>query len=193
MALRSELMSADEQLARRKAFREESDFALRPALENARMNYENGVKFAEIAIKGGFALNGGALIAIPAFVALLKVDPSKVSLAPIAWALVAFTAGLVFAWLSSFFAYLSARRAEAACLASYEATMLRYVLAWDQNPYDPPKPQNIETKEADAKRFTGQVWKLTACAVAAGVGSGVAFLVGAAIGARFLLTHSGAI
>jgi len=38
-------------------------------------NYDGALKFAEVAIKSAFALNGGDAVALPALTALLKIEP----------------------------------------------------------------------------------------------------------------------
>jgi hypothetical protein len=63
----------------RDQFRTELEFASAPMRDTARANYEGAVKFADAAIKSTFALNGGGLVALPAFIALFKIDPKLAS------------------------------------------------------------------------------------------------------------------
>lgn len=185
-------ITPQQQLAVRGAFREEMEFATGPLLVTSRMNYESAMKFAETAIKGGFLLNGGGLVAVPAFVALVRVKES-VSLAPLTWALVIFALGVLFAWLTSIFGYFSARRGEASAMAEYEGTRLNYTLVWNQSPQTPPTQAEISSEAEKAKRYWGLAQTLTKVAVGCGIASVLGFLIGACISAHFLLTQAGAI
>jgi hypothetical protein len=94
----------------REQFRAELEFAIAPLREDNHANYEGAVKFAETAIKSAFALNGGALVALPALIALFKIDPQRVLL----WVIIAgavFVVGLISAAATAFLGYLSAMAA----------------------------------------------------------------------------------
>jgi len=58
----------------RERFRDDFEFAVAPLRADARANYEGALKFADSGIRALFGLNGGGLIALPAFAALFKTD-----------------------------------------------------------------------------------------------------------------------
>lgn len=76
-------------------------------VENAHINFVSAMRFADQLVRGGLALNGGALIALPPFAALFKVNP-QVAFISLGCAAVAFVIGLFAAGLVSGFGYLGA-------------------------------------------------------------------------------------
>ena len=90
----------------REQFRDDYEFAMRPFRDILGANYDNAIKFAD-GIKALFSLNGGGLIALPAFATLFKPD-MRTAAVWIGWAMVAFVIGLVGAALTSLFGYKSA-------------------------------------------------------------------------------------
>jgi len=61
----------------RKEYREERESEMAADLEAAKIGESSAVAFAQTAIKSGFILNGGGMIAIPAIVALFNLDAEK--------------------------------------------------------------------------------------------------------------------
>jgi hypothetical protein len=117
-------MSDDEGERRRKYFEEYSD---RVDRHRARENEhaKRAIEFASSAMRAITYLNGGALVAIPAAVALFKADPEKAKY-DLVFAGVLFVAGLLsiaIAQASAFFVF--ARREEAErSLAQQQIVML---------------------------------------------------------------------
>ncbi len=145
--------------------------------EQANINYQAALGYAAQAIKAGFALNGGALIAIPTFASLLKIDPATSS-QKILYALIVFTFGLLLAWFTSIVAYFSTRYAEESWSNLYHGTRLDYILAWGQSPQAPPTPQAIKKFKDDSVRESRIATRLNTVATIIGMGSVVSFVVG---------------
>lgn len=91
-------------------------------IAQSRMNFESAVKFAEIAIKAAFTLNGGAMIALPAFAALFKVNVAAAQ--GYMWAsAIMLSFGLLVAWGVTLCAYLGSSVAEAGSNKMAQAMM----------------------------------------------------------------------
>ena len=84
----------------RREYREVRGNELTPLLEEALTASKSATEFAQNVIKNGFLLNGGGMVAIPAIVALFKLDTQK-----LLWMLLAtgaaFIVGLLAAWSAS--------------------------------------------------------------------------------------------
>ena len=123
----------------REQFRSELEFASAPIRETLRLNYEGAIKFAEAGIKSSFALNGGGLIALPAFIALFKIDPEFASV----WIIAAgtmFIVGLISAAVTSFLGYLSAIAGVHGLENRSAATMAKYAAIFKQLQATASKP-----------------------------------------------------
>jgi hypothetical protein len=117
----------------RKQFRTELQFALGPIYETSRANYEGALKFADAAIKAVFALNGGGLIAFPAFIALFKIDAQLHARSIIAAGAI-FVLGLICGALTTLFGYLSAMTAVESHRHLVDATTAKYAAIFQQPP-----------------------------------------------------------
>ena len=162
----------------REQFRTELEFASAPTRETLRLNYEGAIKFAEAGIKSSFALNGGGLIALPAFIALFKIDPKFASV----WIIAAgtmFIVGLISAAVTSFLGYLSAMAGVHSLENRSAATMAKYAAIFKQ--LQATQPVNLLELEGHIDTLMRRSVRLRKCAVAAGTTSLIAFLGGAVI------------
>jgi hypothetical protein len=117
----------------REQFRTELQFAVGPMHESSRSNYEGALKFADAAIKAVFALNGGGLIAFPAFIALFKIDAQLHARSIIAAGAI-FVLGLICGALTTLFGYLSAMTAVESHRHLVDATTAKYAAIFQQPP-----------------------------------------------------------
>ena len=167
----------------REQFRTELEFASAPTRETLRLNYEGAIKFAEAGIKSSFALNGGGLIALPAFIALFKIDPKFASV----WIIAAgtmFIVGLISAAVTSFLGYLSAMAGVHGLENRSTATMAKYAAIFKQLQ---ATPVNLPELEGHIDTLMRRSVRLRKCAVAAGTTSMIAFIGGAIISYRVLI------
>jgi hypothetical protein len=128
----------------RENFRTELEFAIASLREDNHANYEGAIKFAETAIKSAFALNGGALVALPALIALFKIDPQRVVL----WVIIAgavFVVGLISAAATAFLGYLSAMAAVHSIEAQMRVTAATYAAIYQQQ----ASPVDVAALERD--------------------------------------------
>src|SRR5262249_31738 len=95
----------------REKFRADLEFMAAPVRESARLHYECAMKFADAGIKSLFTLNGGGLVALPAFIALLKIEPKQTASVWIIVAAAVFVFGLILAACTSLLGYFSAMAA----------------------------------------------------------------------------------
>jgi hypothetical protein len=144
----------------RDQFRTELEFAIAPMREDNRANYEGAIKFADTAIKSAFALNGGALIALPALIALFKIDPQRVG----SWVIIAgavFVVGLIGAAATAFLGYLSAMSAAHSIETQMRATLAKYTALYQQQ----ASPVDVAALERDQVTLGGRSISLRRAAV----------------------------
>jgi hypothetical protein len=170
----------------RQQFREDFEFAIRPLRDDARINYEGAIKFADSGIKALFGLSGGGLIALPAFAALFKTD-MKAATGWIVAAAVMFVIGLIFAALTCLFGYLSGMKGGAAFNQSSTAAGIKYVRHYQQAPETPQTSAEIKAAEDAAARHTTWSNRLRAIAVGLSIASLAAFIIGAYLAGRALV------
>lgn len=84
---------------------------------------KGAIAFAQTALKSGFILNGGALIALPAFIQIFSV--SDVASAYITITILCFTGGLFFCGIGALLAYLTMSTTEQRLGFSREIRVLR--------------------------------------------------------------------
>ena len=172
------------QVTARELFRTEWEFAAAPYRSDARMNYESAIKFANAGIKSLFTLNGGGLIALPAFIALFDVDRKKAAFWIIVTAVV-YIVGLVGAALSSLLSYISAMAMSESMVLVQEALMWKYADLFEQTP--PAKPPDIPAIEARSNALSRRSIYLRMTAVLLAFASLLAFIVGAAFSMYMLI------
>lgn len=90
----------------RREHREERESELRSLIEDTREFNRSASEFAQSAIKTSFLLNGGGIVAIPAIIALFKIETANLS-TRLAITFGFFVLGLIASWWTSFFAYFS--------------------------------------------------------------------------------------
>ncbi len=167
----------------REQFRAELEFATAPMHADSRSNYDAATKYAEAAIKSVFALNGGGLLALPALITLFKID-----LKPAApWIIAAgavFIAGLICAAFTSFLGYLSAM----ATVHSIEDQVTLQIVKHAETYQYKATPVDVQKLEQRRDRLAGRSIFLRHAAVATGVVSLAAFIVGAVISGGLLVT-----
>ncbi|MET0105680.1 MAG: hypothetical protein ABW072_11125 [Sedimenticola sp.] len=74
--------------------------------EDIRSSTEGAVEFAQQGIRSGLMLNGGALVAVPAIIALFAVDVSQVA-SGIILSGVLFVIGLLLSWAANLFGFFA--------------------------------------------------------------------------------------
>jgi hypothetical protein len=163
------------------ASRADTDVALRPLLEHLRSSFDSSTKFAEQAIKGGFILNGGALVLLSGFAAFFKVNPANV-VKELVIAVLAFVVGLTASCFVCFFALRSAKAEVNFADHRISVTMLTHLKANETL----TKPQ-VEA----AEKWRAQATRATKWAVCFGICSLIAFMFGALVGGWTLMAHVG--
>jgi hypothetical protein len=169
----------------RKQFRDDYEFAVGPLRDNVRANYEGALKFADSGIRTLFSLNGGGLIALPAFAALFKTDMHTAAVWIVS-AMVAFVIGLTSAALTSLFGYMSAMKSVEATHSLLSATGAKYARHYQQAPETTTIGDEIKASEEAAGQYTTRSIRLRTLAVAVSIFSLLAFIVGACLAARAL-------
>jgi len=164
----------------RQQFRDDYEFAIGPLRDDARANYEGALKFADSGIRALFGLNGGGLIALPAFAALFKTDMHAAAVW-IVCAVVAFVVGLTGAALTCLFGYMSAMNALEATHNILTATGTKYTRHYQQVPETPTTSGEIKAAEDAAARCTARGILLRRLAVVVSVASLLAFVIGACL------------
>jgi hypothetical protein len=167
----------------RAKYRADLEFATNYLRADSRSNYESAVKFAEAGIKSAFALNGGGLIALPAFIALFNVN-AQLARNTIIGAGAVFVFGLIFAALTSLFGYLSAMIGHESIENTIQATGTVYAAAYQQQPTSAATVQSLEQR---SKALSDRSVLLRNIAVAAVVASLLCFVVGALISGCLLI------
>jgi hypothetical protein len=162
----------------RQQYRDDYEFAIGPLRDGARSNYEAALKFADSGIRALFGLNGGGLIALPAFAALFKTDMHAAAVW-IVCAVVAFVVGLTSAALTCLFGYMSAMTTLEATHNTLAATGTKYTRHYQQLPETPTTADEIKTAEDAAARLTTRSIRLRILAVALSIVSLLAFIIGA--------------
>ena len=163
-------------------FRVELEVITAPLRSNLQSNYEAAIKFADGAIKSAFALNGGSLIGVPAFIALFKID-AKVAAVSIMAAGAMFVVGLIFATLASLLGYLASMTGVRSINNSLRATISGYETAYRQT----ASTANVQALEQRARTlFDRSIW-LRRLTVGAGAASLTSFVIGAAISGYVLV------
>jgi hypothetical protein len=158
-------------MSERDQFRTEWQFATAPIREQALQNYQGALKFADAALKAVFALNGGGLIALPAFVALFKIDALAVRFGVIVAGAI-FIGGLVAAVIASLLGYLSAMTGVE--LSNKQISKTSAIM--EQKP-----AAEIATLEIAERAFFHRSQRQRKAAVVAGVVGLLDFIVGSVI------------
>ena len=163
-------------------FRVDLEVITAPLRSNLQSNYETAIKFADGAIKSAFALNGGSLIGVPAFIALFKID-AKVAAVSIMAAGAMFVVGLIFATLASLLGYLASMTGVRSINNSLRATISGYETAYRQT----ASTANVQALEQRARTlFDRSIW-LRRLGIGAGAASLTSFVIGAAISGYVLV------
>ena len=158
---------------------------VQPLHEHRLMSREHAYGYAKVAIQTMFLLNGGALIAFPAFAQLLGTafkDHVTIALLSIG----GFVFGLVLIVITTLLAYLStAADAEA---VNQKEEYVKLGLNRDQVADDdkPEYDKKRATAEKERKRHYGRATRLALWGLGLGVGSLAAFVFGAIFAALVL-------
>ena len=156
-----------------------------PIHEEQERSRELGAGYAQVGIKSMFILNGGALVALPAFVKMAGTGLATET-AFFASSVASFVIGLVLITVTTLFAYLSLD-AEVAALRR-RGNVLRLDLIKGCNPVAFTKDQEQERHENEEGRekFGDLASQFTKVAVGLAIASLVAFIAGAVIGIAIL-------
>jgi len=164
----------------RERFRDDYEFAIGPLRDGQRANFDAALKFADGGIKALFGLNGGGLIALPAFTALFKIDMQAAASLVLAAGII-FVIGLVLAASTCLLGYLSAMQEMEAGSHRQTAAATRYATHYRQVPETPAAIEGIKSADARAARHTTwSIW-LRKAAVATAICSLAAFIGAACI------------
>ena len=158
---------------------------VQPEHEHLLMSRQHAHEFAKVAIQTVFVLNGGALIAFPAFAQLVGTGFEN----SVGWALsgiAAFVLGLVLIALTTLIAYLSMVADMEAVWQSRE----RVTASLNQTQVPEAEQSRFDERRAEADaalaRYNRISMRLRAWGIALGIGSILAFMVGAACAAVVL-------
>ena len=92
---------------RRRAFLHEWEIAVHSQDADIRVANQGAVDLGRAVLQTAIMLNGGALVLIPAYLALVREPMDTAHQDRIVWCVIAFIAGLVLAWLSAACAYFT--------------------------------------------------------------------------------------
>jgi hypothetical protein len=171
----------------RKQFREDHEFAIGPLRDKARSEYDGALKFADGGIRSLFSLNGGGLIALPAFVKLFETDMHGATAWFVGAAILMFVAGLIAAALVSLLGYFSAMKGNESAQLNMTAISTKYATHYGQIPETSTTEAGIKAAESTAKKHTARSILLRTIAVTSSVVSLVAFITGACLAAWALV------
>lgn len=156
----------------------------RPLFERQRLAIEGAIGFAQGTIRAGFLLNGGALVAVPAAVALFAIDVREVT-SGLIWTGALYVFGLLLAWLASMAGYFALYNLGTGLAKEQDQTR-----AETTRNYYPERPDNIDPKSynADIKRYQrhGDIW--TSAGIALSFLSLLLFVVGTYYGSNIVTT-----
>ena len=94
-----------------------------PALELMKLTHDNCVSFAQMTIKSGMILNGGAIVALPAISSMfVTIGGIKQIAAPLADATILYVIGLATAWLAAVMGYFAACINNRSCNSAFTKT-----------------------------------------------------------------------
>ncbi|MAL73359.1 MAG: hypothetical protein CMM62_00085 [Rhodospirillaceae bacterium] len=136
----------------REAYFKEMSRIVDPLTQQAFQYVELGAAYAQIGLKWSYLLNGGALIALPAYLSSVSKDNAFLQVSPLSIkiAAIGYVVGLVLSGLCSLLAYLNYGAFKNECLAT---ASLR---AWEMN----NTFYNEQTSEKDFKAGVDSAEKL---------------------------------
>ncbi len=170
---------ADEQPSLREAYRDDLEFAAAPLRADRIENYQAALKFADSGIRSLFVLNGGGLVALPAFLALFKIE---VRIAAV-WVLLGgalFVLGLITSALTTLLSYWSAMAAMESMYLQLTNSGALYARTYGQVP-TPATDEEIASTDRDAQRLERTSIRLRTWAVIAAIVSLAAFVGGTTV------------
>ncbi len=167
------------------AFLRRLETSIKPREEAAERSRTFTFEFARMALRSMFLLNGGALIALPAFAGMLGgIKPETAD--TFIWSIGSFVIGLVLIAVATLFAYIA---------MDADAEGIRQEILWrtidinaDYKPPDDPQKSKDEREEAIklSKNCGTRARKFRAIVIVSGLGSLVAFINGALQGGSVL-------
>lgn len=159
---------------------------VQPVHEHRLMSREHAHGFAKVAIQTTFLLNGGALIAFPAFAQLVGTGFRD----HVGWALTSITGfvlGLVFIAVTALLAYLSMEADAEAVLQLEESVKARLNQSQVADEKKPKYDKLYEEAEAGREKRYAHAMRFRTWAVGLGIASMLAFTFGA-FSAAFVLS-----
>lgn len=157
-----------------------------PIHEEKERSRELSSGFAQMGIKSMFILNGGSLIALPAFAEIANKNIAE-NIPLFVGSISCFVVGLALTALATLFAYLSldANTAE----LENSGTVVRFDLIKGRDPaaFSKDQEQERETSEKERQRFNGLTQTLALIAMRVAIASLVAFIAGAGLGILILV------
>lgn len=164
----------------RKEHRELREHELSPLLEEARSADRGAVDFAQTIIRAGFLLNGGGMVAIPAIVALFKLDAQKMFSMLLATG-GAFILGLVVTWSGSICGFFAlANRANAAYSEAAKIARITDAVFFPSG--QAGLTAQAKQAEGDAQRFRCKFLRSRLVAIILCLVALAAFIVGVGLG-----------
>jgi len=162
----------------------EWDQRVTPLEERASKADEESIGFAHGALKCGFILSGGALIAVPAIVGLFSFQTDSIVI-PLATSIALFIASLIASWLAYGVAYF------AMCYRAAQRYQAREIEALKVNELSPGAKAadlaEVHKFESGRDRYGRWFNRLRYAAIALCVVSFLAFLAGAYTGGQTIL------
>ncbi|MFQ5853518.1 MAG: hypothetical protein ACE5JU_23415 [Candidatus Binatia bacterium] len=185
--LRLDLERYRQDLERRRTYLEHYKAELEPQYRYSVESDRASVGFAQSGIRSMYILNGGALIALPAFHTLLKDSPTYTS-ESLMWSAGAFVIGLLFSGVTSLLAYLAqSATTEAVSRAITWRTISVNETYWPRDQATKPTAD----EEIDAEKKKERQWRRRFVWFAwLGVGSSVAALAAFVAGAVTALSSA---
>ncbi|MCH9053838.1 MAG: hypothetical protein IIA72_22755 [Proteobacteria bacterium] len=175
------------QMDQYEAFLRRLESSIKPRQEAAERSRTFTFEFARMALRNMFLLNGGALIALPAFAEMLDgIKPETAD--AFMWSIGSFVIGLVLIAAATLFAYIA---------MDADAEGSRHEILWrsidinaDYKPPDDPQKSKDERENAikSEKKYGTRARKFRAAVIILGLGSLGVFINGAIQGASVLTT-----
>jgi hypothetical protein len=146
----------------------------------------NAIEFAQTVIKSGFILNGGALVAVPAFVTMFSID-ARGDMTTLLQSGGLFVVGLLAMWLAAGCGYF-ATLANALVLQEQRRIATRRL--HDFYNAKASRPSDVLEEEHRASNYNQKFLWSRAIGIVLSIVSFVAFVIGVYFGTRVLLNAS---
>jgi MFS family permease len=138
----------------RKEYREERESEMAALLESHQAAEKAAVDFAQTVIRSGFVVNAGAIIAIPAIIALFNLDAEAIRGRLLVTGIF-FAAGICAAWLAGIFAFFTLAH-KSDHFNELAVQTARYL----QGKYFPPQASELMKQASNAEKRARRLLRL---------------------------------